>query len=83
MVYPGRDDEAKTSSSHFGGRGWKKLERVCLQEVEITFFEGSKQENATNQITKKSQALWEFRAEWRDGERGEGIKRELARESQR
>lgn len=51
------------------GGGVYKLEWVCLHEVEITFFfEGSRQENA-NQIKKKSQALWEFRAEWGDGER--------------
>jgi len=39
---------------------------MCLLEVEIMFLEGLGKEKSANQIKKKkkSQAMWELRAEW-------------------
>lgn len=47
-----------------GKRKGTNTECVCLLGVEITFLEGLRKENAVNQIKKKSQAMWELRAEW-------------------
>lgn len=57
-------------------RKWEgtHFECVCLQEVEITFLEGLRKENAANQIKKKSQVMWEFRVEW---ERESAYKRKM------